>query len=244
MPEQVYMYFKPRDVKRFLWAMNRLWDNVDRQAHGELPRKMAYEYRNILYEAIVGQKHVGGWGARAKRYSPRYKAWQMEVMTVDPGFWRLRGDLIKELKVFPLLPSQMSGAGSRSVEGRLSRRSSSSIGAFTYFSPRRAGPGGSGRSGAYLGGPKRKMYMVGWKGGAFDSGGKSWWGKKGDLWGPSKPVSMYDRILEFGGDFTSSGGGRHPARPMMSPTLVGFTRREGRMMARTTLRWIGSVSWR
>lgn len=244
MPKQVYMYFRPRDVKKFLWSMTRLWDNVDRQAHGELPRKLAYEYRNVLYEAIVGGKYVGGWNARAKRYSPRYKAWMMEVMNVDPGFWRLRGDLIRQLKVFPILPAQMSGPGSRTVQGKISRRKQSAIGPFSYFTTRRAGAGGRGRSGAYLGGPKRKMYMVGWKGGAFDSGGKSWYGKKGDLWGPSKPVAMYARILEWGGDFTSSGGGRHPARPVMAPSLVGFTRREGREMARSTLMWIGRVSWR
>jgi hypothetical protein len=50
--------------------------------------------------------------------------------------------------------------------------------------------------------------------GVKDSGGKNWSGKGG-----KKEIGMYGWVMEFGGNYTASGGGDHPARPLFNPTL-------------------------
>ena len=83
-------------------------------------------------------------------------------------------------------------------------------------------------------------YMGGITTGATDSGGKSWFGE-GDK-GKSKSINMYARVMEFGGNFRSRGGGIHPPRPVFAPTtleysLDGQNRRAKEAMNKVKNRW-------
>ena len=64
-----------------------------------------------------------------------------------------------------------------------------------------------------------------WKGGitegAMDIGGTSWFSVGKGL-GKVKPISMYAKVMEYGGDFSASGGGKHPERPLFDPTLEEY----------------------
>lgn len=217
--EQFYMVLDPNDAKKFIWAIIRLEDNLSRQAHSELPRKMAYEYKNELVQAISQQKYVSRWREdKAKRYHPRYQDWKFQSLRGNLGFWLLKGDLLKALEVFPL-----SSIGKVAPPGMSARR-----------------------SGAYLGGPKSRPYMVGIKANRTDSGGKSWLGRpwEGKAKGPSKYIAMYAHVLEFGGDYRDRGGGDHPKRPVFGPTLVDYSREKAPITASNVLRQIGRWVWR
>jgi hypothetical protein len=202
------MYFVPKDMERFLWDIEMLWDNF-----------------------IVQQKFAGGY----EGYHEEYKRWKAEAFRAPNKYWKLGGDFLKAIDVWPLMPSQMSGVGARS-SGKGWKGA--------MHGARMAGAGGRGRSGAYLGGPKRRAYVVGVKGGKVDTGFKSWFGKAGDLWGPPKLISMYAHVMEFGGDYTARRGGRHPARPVFAPTLVGYSRSEGLQLSIRTLKAVARKSWR
>lgn len=67
----------------------------------------------------------------------------------------------------------------------------------------------------------------GWYGGvphgAMDSGGKSWFGKgsKGAK-GFSRSIGKYGWVMEYGGDYSASGGGNHPPRPVFGPSAEEY----------------------
>jgi hypothetical protein len=204
---RIYAYIKISDAKKFLWIIEQMKDLADFWIYDQGPRQMAYEYRNILQQNIVTQKFKAGWSARAQRYSVRYPDWKHQHFRGSYGqFWILRGDLIRLLK---------------SAKGIWHVRP------FAHLTK-------LGMRGQFLGGPKRKFWMVGFPAGAMDAGGKSWLGGGGV--GVKKSIAMYARLLEKGGKFTDSRGRRqeHPARPIMEPTLKGYRRRE----AQTKGRWI------
>jgi hypothetical protein len=66
----------------------------------------------------------------------------------------------------------------------------------------------------------------GWTGGipanVVDSGGKSWFHKLNEGKIKRKRIAMIGTVLEFGGDYTSSGGGFHHKRPVLANTLDEF----------------------
>jgi hypothetical protein len=208
--------FEPNSQRRFLGAVERLKDNLDRQAHTELPRRMAYEFKNILIENMSQQKFVAGWGSGAS-YNPEYRKWKYSALGGNLGFWFLKGDLLKSIKVWPL---STMGIASPKMSTR--------------------------RSGAYLGGAKSRPYMVGIPAGKYDTGHKSWYSRpwEGDYYGKRKLIAMYAHVLEFGGDFRAQKGGKHPKRSVFTPSLIGYRRREARSTAGRTLRQIGRWSWR
>lgn len=70
--------------------------------------------------------------------------------------------------------------------------------------------------------PGTVAFMGGIPSNVVDTGGKSWLGR-GDK-GPSKPIAMYGRIMEYGGSFGK--GGVHPPRPIFGPTGKEYARKE------------------
>jgi len=207
---RIYSYIRPSDYKKFLWVIEQMKDLGDFWVYDQGPREMAYEYRNILQQNIISQKFVAGWSSRAKRYSVRYADWKHQYFRGSFGqFWILRGDLIKLLQ---------------------SARGIWSVRPYAHLMKR------DPISGAYLGGPKRKFWMVGFPEGAMDTGGKSWLGGGGV--GPAKSIAMYARLLEKGGKVVDKMGRRqdHPARPVMEPTLKGYRRREAQKKGRDILK--------
>ena len=82
--------------------------------------------------------------------------------------------------------------------------------------------------------------MAGIPEGAMDSGGKSWTGE-GDK-GERKPIAMYARLLEFGGD--AGKGGKHPPRPVFQPTLKEFRVDEAETIGRKHLFVNIAGAWR
>lgn len=83
-------------------------------------------------------------------------------------------------------------------------------------------------------------WMAGIPYGVMDQGGSSWFGE-GDL-GKPKPVAMYARILEFGGDFGS--GGKHPARPMFGPAIHWYRLDRAKTIAGSHLKTYVAGAWR
>lgn len=84
-------------------------------------------------------------------------------------------------------------------------------------------------------------WMGGIRAGVMDSGGKSWFGKGNR--GPPKPIAMYARVFEFGGNFKSAKGGVHPARPVFIPTMGEYKSSGWRARGRGELRKLGNA-WR
>ena len=84
-------------------------------------------------------------------------------------------------------------------------------------------------------------YMAGVRPGAMDSGGVSWYGS-GDK-GPPKPIAMYARVLEYGGNFRAAGGGIHPPRPVFWPSLVHFRLRTAKLIGRKYMRTTVARAW-
>lgn len=85
-------------------------------------------------------------------------------------------------------------------------------------------------------------YMAGIQPGAMDSGGVSWLGAPGEKGSP-KPIAMYARILEYGGDFRAAGGGFHPPRPVFRPSLVQFRLRNAKDIGRKYMRTYIAGAW-
>ncbi|MBW2154588.1 MAG: hypothetical protein JRH18_23380, partial [Deltaproteobacteria bacterium] len=78
----------------------------------------------------------------------------------------------------------------------------------------------------------------------MDQGGKSWFGRTathpGRL-GKSKSIGMYATVMEFGGDFGQ--GGKHPSRPLFTPTREEYAKGEWPKMGDKALRNIKGA-WR
>lgn len=110
------------------------------------------------------------------------------------GFWQLAGDLMQNIVAESLGYGHLSFLGSRNR--------------------------------AWLGGSQQKPWFVGIKQGVMDRGGKSWyyWKKDGVNKGKPKPIAMYAWVLEYGGDFTSYGGGNHPGRPLFHRSFANFAK--------------------
>lgn len=67
-----------------------------------------------------------------------------------------------------------------------------------------------------------------------DSGGKNWSRK-----GQAKPIAMYARILEYGGNFGK--GGKHKPRPMFGPTTIDFEKNDMEKLSRPFVRKIKAL---
>ena len=94
-------YIRPKDAKKLIWACIRMEDNLSRQAHSELPRAMAYEYRELLRDNMVKGRFTGSWGSGATRYHPRYRDWKYQSLGGNLGFWILKGELLNLKPVYP-----------------------------------------------------------------------------------------------------------------------------------------------
>lgn len=224
------VYIEPRSGRRLISALRKLEDNLDRQAYGELPRAMAQDYKMFMIDNMVRQTYVAGWGDRGARYNAFYQDWKWHMLRGNIGFWILKGDLLKSIKVWPLATLFVSQTSPQTIG--------------------RGTPMSATRSGAYLGGPKGRSYMVGVPSDVMDKGGKSWyyrpWLGQTKIYGDPKPIAMYARILEYGAIFRDKRGRRqeHPKRPVFGPSILGYRRRKGLALAGRTLAKIGLWSWR
>ena len=91
---QIKVYLVPADLERVLGAINKVRSTVVREANS-LPFRCANEFRFLIINNILSQKHMGGYAS----YSPEYKKWKRETVG-STDFWKLFGNLIKNVSVF------------------------------------------------------------------------------------------------------------------------------------------------
>jgi len=82
----------PRDIERLRRSLLDVL-NTSRMESKLLPQRNATDLKQLLIRNILTQKYALGYAP----YSPRYAAWKTQTMLMGSHFWRLYGDLLKNI---------------------------------------------------------------------------------------------------------------------------------------------------
>lgn len=84
-----------KDFKRIQRGFKRVHRAIIREKT-ELPKRCAFDYRDLLTRNIMTQKFAGSYPP----YNPRYKAWKEQYFATT-GFLVMRGIMVGNLTVYP-----------------------------------------------------------------------------------------------------------------------------------------------
>lgn len=115
--------FRTQDLKRWIKAGERVYARALLHVEDVMQRRAATEYMHLLIQNIMTRKYASGYPP----YHPRYAAWK-EKRTNTGYFWFLRGDLLRNIQIFPFksgrrknwmagVPSGVMDAGHKSWFG-------------------------------------------------------------------------------------------------------------------------------
>lgn len=92
------------DLTRLLRALDRVESQVKIQQK-QLPYLAAIDYKHLLVKNILTQK----FASQYQPYHPKYAEWKTQTMLKGSMFWRLYGDVLKNITIFPATNGYMSG---------------------------------------------------------------------------------------------------------------------------------------
>lgn len=93
--------FREADWNRYKRALHRIFPTVIK-VNIDMQKTCAMEYKQLVAFNIMTQKY----GFRA--HSKKYREWKQSKFPEYPAFWRLHGDVLRNLSAFPHSDGDMS----------------------------------------------------------------------------------------------------------------------------------------
>jgi hypothetical protein len=94
--------FDPDDVAKLFNSLNRVYDRARTWIPDEMQRLCAVKLSQNIYTAIKGGKYA------YDPYDSRYQQWKDQFFP-GKGFWRLKDDLVKNLRAFSVSKGWAAG---------------------------------------------------------------------------------------------------------------------------------------